>query len=231
MLTTLPDYVRRHAEERPGKPFWRQVSGSVVTETSFGQFHLRAASFAHAARALGIQPGQPVLVFLPHGVEAVAAFFGAMLAGGVPSFMPCPSPKQHPSIYWPAHRSLLQRIGPHLLVSDRRHAAQMAEHGLAPESAGILTVEQVGDDRRPCPDVTTDEDSPALLQHSSGTTALKKGVVLSHRAILRQVALYAERLAMVEADGIASWLPLYHDMGLIACTVLPMVTGPDRHQP
>jgi acyl-CoA synthetase (AMP-forming)/AMP-acid ligase II len=68
-------------------------------------------------------------------------------------------------------------------------------------------------------------DSIALLQHSSGTTGLQKGVALSHQAILRQLAAYMPALHLASSDVIVSWLPLYHDMGLIAGFLMPILTG------
>ncbi len=65
----------------------------------------------------------------------------------------------------------------------------------------------------------------AFLQHSSGTTGLQKGVALSHRAALNQLASYSDAIALNEQDVIVSWLPLYHDMGLIAGFLLPLVQG------
>jgi acyl-CoA synthetase (AMP-forming)/AMP-acid ligase II len=68
-------------------------------------------------------------------------------------------------------------------------------------------------------------DDIALLQHSSGSTGLQKGVALSHRAALNQIAAYAPSIGLSASDTIVSWLPLYHDMGLIACFVMPVVMG------
>ena len=65
----------------------------------------------------------------------------------------------------------------------------------------------------------------AFLQYSSGTTGVKKGVAVTHRAALAQIDRYAEAIALTDRDLIASWLPLYHDMGLVACCLLPLVTG------
>jgi len=64
-----------------------------------------------------------------------------------------------------------------------------------------------------------------FLQFSSGTTGLKKGVAVSAKALLWQVDTYADRIGLREGDRIASWLPLYHDMGLIACFFLPLLRG------
>jgi acyl-CoA synthetase (AMP-forming)/AMP-acid ligase II len=65
----------------------------------------------------------------------------------------------------------------------------------------------------------------AFLQHSSGTTGLQKGVALSHAAVLNQVAAYSDTISLREDDVIVSWLPLYHDMGLIAGFLLPLIQG------
>jgi acyl-CoA synthetase (AMP-forming)/AMP-acid ligase II len=64
-----------------------------------------------------------------------------------------------------------------------------------------------------------------LLQHSSGTTGLQKGVMLSHGAVMRHAEAYLPALGAAPGDVVASWLPLYHDMGLIACFVSPLIAG------
>ncbi len=223
MSQTLDHFVRQHAAESPDKVFWRQVSGQTVTETSFAAFHLSCLSYANRYLALGLSRGDIVLIFLPQQVAGVAAFFGAILAGIVPSFMPCPSAKQQAALYWPAHKALLARIAPALLVTDAAHAGQMQRHGIVGR-AGILTIDAVGEDHSALPE-GADPDAVALLQHSSGTTSLKKGVALSHHAIRRQVESYTRRLGMGTDDNVVSWLPVYHDMGLIAATVTPLVMG------
>jgi acyl-CoA synthetase (AMP-forming)/AMP-acid ligase II len=65
----------------------------------------------------------------------------------------------------------------------------------------------------------------ALLQHSSGSTGLQKGVALSHQAIFNQLESYSAALQLTDEDVIVSWLPLYHDMGLIAGFVMPVLCG------
>jgi len=64
-----------------------------------------------------------------------------------------------------------------------------------------------------------------LLQHSSGTTGLQKGVALSHQAVFNQLTAYSKALGLSENDVIVSWLPLYHDMGLIAGFIMPILSG------
>src|SRR4029077_14063675 len=66
---------------------------------------------------------------------------------------------------------------------------------------------------------------PALLQHSSGTTGLQKPVLITHGAVLSHVGNYAKAIALNDHDKVVSWLPLYHDMGLIAAFHLPLASG------
>ena len=75
-----------------------------------------------------------------------------------------------------------------------------------------------------CPTRAVGQTVFAFIQHSAGTTGLQKGVALSHAAVLRQLKSLARVLRIDEtSDCVYSWLPLYHDMGLIACFMLPMV--------
>jgi acyl-CoA synthetase (AMP-forming)/AMP-acid ligase II len=68
-------------------------------------------------------------------------------------------------------------------------------------------------------------DDIVLLQHSSGTTGLQKGVALSHQSVFNQLDAYGKSLSLNDGDVVASWLPLYHDMGLIAGFVMPILSG------
>ena len=182
---------------------------------------------AAAARyqAWGCQPGDIALIFLKHEPELYFSFIGAMLAGVIPSFMPYPNPKQNHDLFWRGHAALLERIEPKLLVVSPELMEQF--HQFLPgyadrihSSAGIA--DDVG---VPAQFAKLNSNDIAFLQHSSGTTALKKGVMLSHGAVLRQTDAYARAIGFSSADTTASWLPLYHDMGLIACLMLTLVSG------
>jgi len=182
-----------------------------------------ARRFAARYRAIGIPRGAEILIFLRHVPELYGAFFGAVLSGFVPSFMPCSSPRQNPAIYWSSHQTLLERTEPSAIVAERATFAQMEGTGLRLGGAHRIVVEELagaGSSFDPPPSEAT-----ALLQHSSGTTGLKKGVALSYDAILAQIDAYRRALAIESDDVIVSWLPLYHDMGLIACAVMPAFLG------
>ena len=75
------------------------------------------------------------------------------------------------------------------------------------------------------PGLQRQPDDIVLLQHSSGTTGLQKGVALSHRAVANQLRAYSAAIRLSPQDVIVSWLPLYHDMGLIAGFLMPLLSG------
>ena len=200
-------------------------NGGAVDNITYSELWLKACGFAWAFEAAGVAPGDVVLIFLNHHPDMAACYFGAMQAGAIPSFMSCPSAKQHPERYWPAHRTLFQRIGPRAIVTDGAQAGQMKRYGLVNETACFIDVDAVEKADKPFKYHPVDLDQVALLQHSSGTTGLKKGMALSHRAILNQVRAYSGAINLGDDDTIVSWLPLYHDMGLITSLIMPLALG------
>lgn len=191
---------------------------------SYAALKRKVEQVAAVAHERGLKSGDVALLFMPQGIEAVVCFFGLMHAGIVPSLMPLPSAKQEAGRYWSAHASLLDLIEPAVVIGPESHLADMRSAGLDQHRllpAQVLLSSQ----RAVSAGAACHPDDIALLQHSSGTTALKKGVALSHRAILAQVDAYAAAIAADSNDVVVSWLPMYHDMGLIACTVMPLMLG------
>jgi acyl-CoA synthetase (AMP-forming)/AMP-acid ligase II len=158
-------------------------------------------------------------------LDLFCAFFGAVLGGQVPSILSPPSFKLNREHYRAELEALLRRIDAKVVVTDAATAAVLEADGGRLGPAPLLLVDGITPESAPVPDVSPAPDDLVLLQHSSGSTGLKKGVALSNRAVLQQVRSYAPTLQLGSSDSIVSWLPLYHDMGLIACTILPAVTG------
>jgi fatty-acyl-CoA synthase len=186
----------------------------------------RALQFSAAISDAGVVSGDIILMIIRHGVDAHAAFIGAMLIGAVPSFMPYPNVKQDAGLYWRQHRKIFAHLSPRaILVYD----ALCDEVGEAVADTGIITLAQSCANRQAptLPGRLPDANAIALLQHSSGTTGLKKGVMLSYQAIADQLDAYQHALRLLETaePRIASWLPLYHDMGLITSFLLPVWLG------
>ena len=220
--------LKRHATDLPTADFCSFSSSGRLERITFSQLYARSGAYAREYLALGVAPGDLVLVMLEHTPHLYYAFLGAVMAGAVPSFMPFPSPKQRPDLFWSDHQTLFARIQPRLLVTSESIVAQARAVGDVGFPALVTSDEIL---RR---DATENDDLPgfsrlsntvACLQHSSGTTGLKKGVMLTHEAIISQVDSYARAIDFSAEDSIASWLPLYHDMGFIACFMMSVVRG------
>jgi acyl-CoA synthetase (AMP-forming)/AMP-acid ligase II len=220
---TLVAALREHAERRPQDVFCYFEAGAATEEISFAVLVSGAGFYADRYRALGFGAEDVVFVILRHSPDLLYAFLGALIAGCIPAFLAPISPKQSPEVYWSRLAGLLRNVGAAAAIVEPEDREAIA--GLAPAATQILTPtagrlrpEQVRwADPRP--------DDVAFLQFSSGTTGQRKGVMLSHRSVLAQVALYRPALDIGPEDRIASWLPLYHDMGLIACFIVPLVTA------
>jgi acyl-CoA synthetase (AMP-forming)/AMP-acid ligase II len=227
-MSNLSARLEHHAQTKSDAVFCTFLQGASAQPITFAHLFERAKAYARRYERLGVRPGDLVIIILQHSPHLFYSYLGAILAGAVPSFMPFPSPKQHSEIYWHEHEILFERIRPRLIVtySENLQSARAALPGfsipvlLADDSA----IEEVLDGAV-LGGFSAAADSIACLQHSSGTTGLKKGVMLTHEAIVREVDVYAKAIGFTEDDSIASWLPLYHDMGFIGCFMTSVVLG------
>ena len=190
-----------------------------------------ALGYAARLRQAGVVPGEVVIALLPPSAELLHAFLGAMFLGAVPSILPFLTEKLDPQRYRESLDSLISVTRPAALIAEPDLAdmlrTQLAHAGevKAMLAGGAPGLQLQPVDTASLEGLRASPDSLALLQHSSGTTGLQKGVALSHRAILRQLAAYTPALGLTPSDIIVSWLPLYHDMGLIAGFLMPVLTG------
>jgi len=200
------------------------ISGEAERSYSVGEFFHHAARYAHALDAIGASPGELVVLILPQEENALFGFWGAMLLGAVPSMFAYLTDKLDPIRYYDSVRKLVQHANARFVITDTAlfDPLSAALDGLAVVISAD-TLQPGGDPAeylaRPLPQT----DSIAFLQHSSGSTGLQKGVMLSHRAVINQLASYGQAIELAPDDVIVSWLPLYHDMGLIAAFIQPIM--------
>lgn len=219
----------------PGdSPFVTERVNEDNRETvTFAEFRRRARSQAYVLRGQGVAAGDRVVIIMPQGISAMTVFVGAMMLGAVPAFLAYPNIKIEPSKYRSGLAGVTANLKSKLVVLDEYFPEELLGHVSLDHGARLLRVREgrarveVGTDL--CDESATDDivirgDSTAFIQHSAGTTGLQKGVALTHVAVLRQIEHLRNALRIRrETDRIYSWLPLYHDMGLIACFMLPMV--------
>jgi acyl-CoA synthetase (AMP-forming)/AMP-acid ligase II len=233
-MTTLVDALRAHWEARPEQPAIhllraKQPDAALTYRDLIGASAGVAARLAQA----GIGRGDVVAIILQHGETLVAAFWGAILHGAVPSILPFLTEKLSPEKYRRDLAALFAITCPAAILTyaefgeeARRAIAEAPADAARPVVIDLTSVEPSPPDWHALGGVAAGADDIALLQHSSGSTGLQKGVALSHRAIFNQLESYSLAIRLAPAtDVIASWLPLYHDMGLIASFVMPVALG------
>ena len=192
---------------------------------TFAEFRRRARVQARALRAHGVNGGDRVVIIMPQGIPAMTVFAGAMILGAAPAFIAYPNDRVEPSKYRSGLAGVTGNLKAKLVVIDKEFPDEMLGHVSLTEETRLL---RAGDGRDPggeeeLSDSENQADQVAFIQHSAGTTGLQKGVALTHSAVMRQVDHLVQALEIDGAtDRIYSWLPLYHDMGLIACFMLPM---------
>ena len=204
--------------------FW--VDEDEQETLTFGEFRGRARAEAGALRESGVAAGDRVVIVMPQGIPAMATFAGAMMLGAVPAFLAYPNFKVEAEKYRSGLAGVTANLSAKAVVIDREFPDDMVEHiSLGSETKLVRAVECNETSEVSCQIANIRPESLAFIQHSAGTTGLQKGVALTHAAVLRQLRHLSGALHIDPgSDRIYSWLPLYHDMGLVACFILPMVT-------
>jgi fatty-acyl-CoA synthase len=204
------------------KPFVTMFKDENIETVTFGSFIRSAFSDARYLQEQGLAKGDTIILIMPQGVPLMSAFAGAMLLGAVPAILAYPNFKADPKKYSFGLEGVSKNLKARLVLVDDSFPPDLTVH-LQLEHGAKLIRYSVAASLADCPDLVGGAEDLAFIQHSAGTTGLQKGVGLSHAAVLRQLEHLASVLNLSEQDRIYSWLPLYHDMGLIACFMLPLV--------
>ena len=185
---------------------------------------LRDDALVNARRmiACGIKPEDRVALTAETGAEFAALFFGAVYAGAWPVPLPLPTSFGGRDSYVEQLRVQLASCTPAMLFFPPE-LAEMAS--AAAEAAGVKGVDWSEFARLQAPDATLPHATPqsvAYLQYSSGSTRFPHGVVITHGALLNNLAAHSHGMAIGDGDRCVSWLPWYHDMGLVGCLLSPV---------
>jgi len=216
-LTTLPD-------DRPVIIYLETDSDPVVVTSK--QFRSAVNSYAVGLRALGIKRRGLVVIAHTQSLESIYLFWGALVAGAIPSMFPTLTEKLDPEIYIDSIEELVRLSDVQAIVTTATFAQDLDGIVTCPVfSTAELQAAASDREHDDLEIVVPDPAEVAFLQHSSGTTGLQKGVALSHKSVLNQLADYSDAIALDSEDVVVSWLPLYHDMGLIAGFILPLFQG------
>jgi acyl-CoA synthetase (AMP-forming)/AMP-acid ligase II/acyl carrier protein len=221
MAETLVDVLQWHVKNHPERPHIRlysnQDTDEVITYIDlWNGAELMAAGLQH----FGLEPGESVLIMLPTGPDYFFTFFGVLLAGGIPVPVYPPGRLKQIEEHLLRHTAIAKNCLARIMVTvDEAKQFTRLMHTQVVNLRHVLTVpelQQAGSKtlsgfRKPA--LTT--ENIAFLQYTSGSTGMPKGVVLTHANLLANIRAMAKVINVSPEDVFISWLPLYHDMGLI----------------
>ena len=215
---TLTEVLEWHVQAHPDRPHVYLVRDDLSEEEiTYGTLLRGAEAVAAGLQQAGLEPGNTAAIMLPTGREYLFTFFGILLAGGIP--VPIYPPVRLAQIedHLRRHAGILSNAQVPILVTvpEARPLARLLKSHVA-SLRRVMTVDELvsaggGAFTRP----VLKSDDIAFLQYTSGSTAAPKGVVLTHRNLLANIRVMVETLGVDSTDVFVSWLPLYHDMGLI----------------
>ncbi len=215
MPATLNDLLARRVAEDPDKPYFHLYDETVT----FGRLWKESARYAAGLKKFGVGRGDKVCLIYPTCAEFFYTFFGALRLGAVPvPLYPTLGVEATANIFRDSEARAVATIGWFRKgVEESQSAAANIRHVLEPSDLEV-------DDRPPAFPTAAPEDL-AFIQYTSGSTGHPRGVVLSHANVTRTVEFMAEAAQLTREDIVVSWLPLYHDMGLIGCAFTPPWSG------
>jgi thioester reductase-like protein len=233
MTASILDHIDRLADEHPNKPLYSylDVNGNPIETYTYASFLRRAQAIAgHLRKECRFAAGDRLLLAYPPGLEMICAFFGCARAGLIP--VPVYPPSSHgfqSALYKTVHIAKdCQASG---ILTSRDYQASLktnlARRGVSASGVDIDYISGL-------PWIATEDfvetlsDRPhadpskiLFLQYTSGSTMEPKGVIVTHENILNTYRLVIDHPAPV----VVSWLPQYHDMGLIGCYLYPALKG------
>ncbi len=215
--TTLIEVLQWHVQVHPDRPHIRFYSdGDEGESLSYVQLWQGAERLAAGLQARGLQAGDVVAIMLPTGNSYFFSFFGILLAGGIPVPIYPPARRSQLGEHLRRHVSILSNCHAMMLitVAEARQVAQLLKAQVETLKR-IVSVDEISSstDRLIMPSVGPQDI--AFLQYTSGSTGNPKGVMLSHANLMANIRAMGEVVRADSSDVFVSWLPLYHDMGLI----------------
>jgi 1-acyl-sn-glycerol-3-phosphate acyltransferase len=227
-LTTLVDVLDWHAQQHGERLLVTIESHEGVQPTHLTYARLRSDALTVAAGLVerGCGAGDAVAVMLPTGSEFFAAFYGALYAGCVPVPLYPPARLAQLEDHLQRSAAILHNAEARLLitVNQAKPFAQLLR-AHCETLQGITTVAELAVARGQVARPAISAATTAFLQYTSGSTGNPKGVVLSHANLLANVRAMWRASRVSSADTFVSWLPLYHDMGLIGACIGSLVVG------
>ncbi len=229
--STLVEALRHSAAEQPDAEHLALLDGDGgVERLSFAQLLAGAEAVASGLRGRGVEPRETVALILPTGFDFYFSFLGVLLAGAVPVPIYPPVNLDRLEEYAERQVGILRNARVRALVTERQ--ARVLAELLRPKVRGLRTLaraESLADEGRRAAaggrEIVVSAQDLALIQYTSGSTGDPKGVTLTHANLISNIRSIGEAVGVGRDDVVVSWLPLYHDMGLIGCWLFALLNG------
>ncbi len=188
---------------------------------TYGRLRDESAAIAGGLRSRGVAPGDTVALMLPTGLDFLRTFMGTLVARAIPVPIYPPARLDRLAEYAERQAAILADAGVKLLVTvSRARPVATLLRPAVPSLADVVTADELAASGSPLHAAEGRGADPALIQYTSGSTGQPKGVLLTHDNLLANLRAIAAGLALAPTDVGVSWLPLYHDMGLIGSWLL-----------
>ena len=224
---TLVDVVEWHVQRHPDRPhIVLHEEGEQRLTMTYGDLMTEARAVAAGLREHGLNPGQPVGLMLPTCREYFGAWFGIMLAGGIPTPLYPPGRLSRIEEHMRRQAGILANAqAPFLVTGGEVKRVGTILKALVPDMKEVLTVADLASGGGVPDRLRHAASDIAFLQYTSGSTGNPKGVVLTHANLLANIRAMVGDSGVSPSDVFVSWLPLYHDMGLIGAWLTCMYLG------
>ena len=213
---TVVDVLRWHAEQHPDAVGQLVIGEGGEQALTYGELWQGARAVAGGLEARGLAPGDRVALMLPTGAEYFRAFMGVLLYGAIPvPIYPAASAAQLEE-HVRRQARILRNAGVVAMLTDpqfRGVGRLLQAH--VPQLRRVASVAELAEAGHLAAGAALGADSIAFLQYTSGSTGDPKGVVLTHGNLLANIRTMGRSIRVASPDLFVSWLPLYHDMGLI----------------
>lgn len=196
--------------------------GKLARPYPYRELRHDAVQTAHRLIAAGVKPGDRIALIAETGAEFAALFFGTIYAGAWPVPLPLPTSFGGRDSYVGQLVVQLSSCNPTMLFFPPEIAAMAVE---AAGQQNVAPMDWTEFAARPAPKADLPEqksDETCYLQYSSGSTRFPHGVAVTHAALLNNLAAHSHGMEVRDSDRCVSWLPWYHDMGLVGCLLSPV---------
>ena len=223
---TLLDALDWHVARHPDRLQVHLYAEAGEEELSYAAIRRGAAACASRLAAHGLQPGQTVAIMLPTGRDYLFSFFGVLMAGGIPVPLYPPARPAQIEDHLRRHVGILDNCRAAVLITipEAKTVALLLRSQVASLNQVLMPNDLAGGDAAFTP-LPANPGDIAFLQYTSGSTGNPKGVVLTHANLVTNIRGMGEAVQASANDVFVSWLPLYHDMGLIGAWFAALYLG------